>query len=122
MQVGKQLTLQKRHMCFTISEAYKLFYDNNPAVKFSHTSFYNQKPDFIQLWAETPINTCLCTYHENMWLLTSAELKTCQISVDWLIELFVIKTIKVVRHKNVKSVKIYLFGMNLQNKFSMRMM
>ena len=36
-------------MCFTVNEAYKLFCDNNPAVKISHTSFYNQKPDFIQL-------------------------------------------------------------------------
>ena len=29
---GKTMTLQKRYMCFTISEAYKLLCDNNPAV------------------------------------------------------------------------------------------
>ena len=66
---GKTMTLQKRYMCFTISETYKLFCNNNRAVEISCTSFYNQKPDFIQLWAETPVNTC--TYHENMRLLTS---------------------------------------------------
>ena len=59
-------------MCFTISETCKLFCDNNPAVKISHTSFYNQKPDFIQLQAETPVNTCSCTYQENIQLLISA--------------------------------------------------
>ena len=74
------MTLQKRYMRFTISEAYKLFCDNNPLVKISRTSFYNQKPDFIQLRAETPVNTCLCTYHENMRLLTSAVEKLPDIS------------------------------------------
>ena len=77
---GKTMTLQKGYMCFTISEACKLFCDNNPLVKISHTSFYNQKPDFIQLRAETPVNACLCTYHENMRLLTSAVEKLPDIS------------------------------------------
>ena len=77
---GEIMTLQKRYRCSTISEAYKLFYDNNPAVKISQTSFYNQKPDFIQLQKETPVNTCLCTYHENMQLLTSAAEKLPDIS------------------------------------------
>ena len=63
---GKTITLQKRYMCLTISQAYKLFCDNNPVVNIIHPSFYNQKPDFIQLQAETPVNTCLYTYHENM--------------------------------------------------------
>ena len=63
---GETMTLQKKYMCFTISEAYKLFCDNNPAVTMSCISFYNQRPDFIQLRAETPVNTCLYTYHENM--------------------------------------------------------
>ena len=63
---GKTITLQKRYMCLTISQAYKLFCDSNPVVNIIHTSFYNQKPDFIHLQAETPVNTCLCTYHENM--------------------------------------------------------
>ena len=59
---GKTMTYQKRYMCFTISEVYKLFCDNNPLVKISRTSFYNQKPDFIQLRAETPVNTCFGKY------------------------------------------------------------
>ena len=46
---GKTMTLQKRYMCFPINEANKLLCDNNPTVEISHTSFYNQKPDFIQL-------------------------------------------------------------------------
>ena len=77
---GKTMTLQKRYICFTIREAYKLFCDNNPAVKISHTLLYNQKPDFIQWWAETPVITCLCTYHEHMQLLNSAFEKILDIS------------------------------------------
>ena len=74
---GKTMKLQKRYICFAISEPYK---DKNPAVKISSTSFYNQKPDFIQLRAETPVNPCLCTYHENMRLLTFAVKKLRGIS------------------------------------------
>ena len=77
---GKTMGLQKRCMCFTISEACILFCNGNPAVQISCTSFYNQKPDFIQLREETPVNTCLCTYHENMWLLNSAVEKLPDIS------------------------------------------
>ena len=68
------MTLQKRHTCFTISEAYKLFCDKNPAVKILHTSFYNQKPGFTWLQAEKPVHNCLRTYHKNMPLLISAAL------------------------------------------------
>ena len=39
-----------------------------------------QKPDFMQLQEETPANTCLCTHHENMWLLNSAVEKLPDIS------------------------------------------
>ena len=63
---GKAMTVQKRYMCFTISEAYKLFCVGNPAVKIGHTSFYNWKPDFMQLRTETPVTACLCTYRENV--------------------------------------------------------
>ena len=63
---GKTMTLKNRYMCFTINEACKVFCDNIPTVKVSRTSFNNQKPSFIQLRAETPVDTCLYTYHENM--------------------------------------------------------
>ena len=69
---GKTVSVQKRYMCYTLNESYKLFCDQNLSIKISRTTFYNCKPDHVMLRADTPANTCLYTYHENMRLLVSA--------------------------------------------------
>ena len=60
--------LYKRDTCAT----QPMFCIDYPYIKLGRTSFYSCKPDYVMLRLETPANSCLCIYHENMgFLITS---------------------------------------------------
>ena len=66
---GKSKSIQKRYLCYTFNEAYKMFCIDYPYIKLGRTSFHSCKPDHVMLRSETPANSCLCIYHENLRLL-----------------------------------------------------
>ena len=68
---GKTRSLLKWHQFYTINEAYKLFCIDYPYIY--RTSFYSCKPDHVVLRSETPANSCLCIYHENMRLMITSS-------------------------------------------------
>ena len=70
--VKPDLYKRDTYLCYTINEAYELFCIDYPYIKLGRTSFYSCKPDHAMLRSETPANSCLCIYHENMRLLITS--------------------------------------------------
>ena len=56
---GKRKSIQKRYLCYTFNEAYKMFCINYPYKKLGRTSFHSCKPNHVMLRSETPANSCL---------------------------------------------------------------
>ncbi|CAF4040399.1 unnamed protein product [Rotaria sp. Silwood1] len=71
-----------RFMEMTIKEAYLLFKDENPTIRIGHSKFYALKPKWIKI--KSPYLNCLCTYHENFYLLLESWNK--QSDTKWNIE------------------------------------
>lgn len=69
---GMKNHLQKRHLIFTIKEAFAIFKEENPAVQIKLTKFYELRPKHVLLTSETPHNVCVCKYHANFNYLTEA--------------------------------------------------
>jgi hypothetical protein len=58
-------SVQKRHMCFTIREAYFLFKQEFPDVAIRKSKFANLRPHHVRVQAETSKNVCVCAIHYN---------------------------------------------------------
>ena len=65
------MSMGKRFMQMTISEAFHLFYIENSSLKIGKSKFYELRPKDVK--AESPHDTCLCIYHENMSLLAKVS-------------------------------------------------
>jgi hypothetical protein len=63
-----------RFMEMSVGEAYTLFKDEYPSIKISHSKFYDLRPKWIKI--DSPPQNCLCTYHENFYLLLEVNYKT----------------------------------------------
>lgn len=66
---GKKEKVQKRYLCMTLSEVFSLFVQEFPNNLISRSFFCELRPAYVQLRSETPQNTCLCIYHENIRLI-----------------------------------------------------
>lgn len=62
-----------RFMEITISEAFRTFIDENPSVDIGKSSFYALRPRQVKCTA--PLDTCLCIYHENMFLMLKVSIQ-----------------------------------------------
>jgi len=69
---------QKRHMLFTIREAYAIFIEEYPDIDIKLSKFYELRPKFVMLTSEMPHNVCVCKYHANLFYLLSALSKELQ--------------------------------------------
>ena len=56
-----------RFMEITGREAFQKFANENPSIAIGQASFYPLKPRQVKY--NSPLDTCLCIYHENMHLL-----------------------------------------------------
>ena len=56
-----------RFMEITGREAFQKFVNENPSIVIGKSSFYALKPKQVKY--NSPLDTCLCIYHENMHLL-----------------------------------------------------
>lgn len=63
---------QKRHMVYTIKEAYTIFQEENPETKIQIRKFYELRPAFVLPISDTPHNVCVCKYHSNILFILEA--------------------------------------------------
>lgn len=63
---GKKTIHQKRHLLFTIGEAYELLKQDHPEVTIGKSKFASLRPPFVLLSSSLPHNVCGCKYHQNM--------------------------------------------------------
>ena len=64
-----------RFMEITGREAFQKFINENPSIAIGKSSFYALKPRQVKY--NSPLDTCLCIYHENMHLLLKVS-KICE--------------------------------------------
>jgi hypothetical protein len=57
----------KRFMEITISQAFRFFSIDNPALKIRKSKFFSLRPKDVK--PKSPHDVCLCIYHENVSLL-----------------------------------------------------
>jgi len=50
-----------------VGEAYKMFKEHYSTTQIGHSKFHALRPKWIKI--NSPIQNCLCTYHENYYLL-----------------------------------------------------
>ena len=62
-----------RYMTMTIKEAFELFKKRYPSIQIGHSKFYALRPKWIKV--KNPVQNCLCTYHENFYLLLEVNAK-----------------------------------------------
>lgn len=55
----------RRHLLFTVSEAFSLFKESHPEIKVGRSTFANLRPDNVKSYRDIPQNVCMCKYHEN---------------------------------------------------------
>lgn len=72
---GVSLSLSKRTMLYSYSEAYQLFKQKHPDVKCSFTSFFGYKPPEIKSFTLQEHNVCVCELHANMDMALQALCK-----------------------------------------------
>lgn len=60
---------QKRHMMYTVSEAFSIFKEENPGEKIKISKFYELRPKFVMLISDMPHDVCVCKYHANIFYL-----------------------------------------------------
>ena len=65
-----KMTAPVRCMEITRREAFQKFANENPSIAIGNASFYALKPRQVKF--NSPLDTCLCIYHENMHLLLKA--------------------------------------------------
>ncbi|PSN37461.1 hypothetical protein C0J52_11708 [Blattella germanica] len=65
----------RRHMLFTISEAFNLFREEHPEVNIGRSKFAELRPMHIKPYCDIPHNVCVCRYHENFENLRSIASK-----------------------------------------------
>ena len=69
---GGKFKLQKRHLYFSLKEAFALFQEEYPTIKIGLSKFCTLRPEQVKLSAETPSNVCTCIYHQNFILALDA--------------------------------------------------
>ena len=62
-------TQQARYMMMSLREAYNKFIEQHSTVKMSLSKFCELRPPNVKLFDHLPHQVCLCSYHENVWLL-----------------------------------------------------
>jgi len=84
---NQTITLQKRILLFSIREAYQLYLiehsnnNNNTNLSLSMTSFRDLRPLNVLVQSHMSHRSCLCSYHENVFLLIK-PLSKCSRSSD----------------------------------------
>ena len=68
---GKE-RLQKRHLYFSLGEAFALFVEEYPSIQIGKSKFAELRPANVLLQKDTPKEACLCVYHESIVLLCEA--------------------------------------------------
>lgn len=66
------MRMQKRHLYYTVNETYSLFKQDNPDVIIGKSKFAQLKPQHVLHRSDTPKDSCLCIYHENVVLICEA--------------------------------------------------
>jgi len=68
---GKKVkrTEQVRYMLVSLKEARNSFVKTHPVYKIGLSKFCELRPVNIKLFDHIPHNVCVCSYHENVWLL-----------------------------------------------------
>lgn len=78
---GKKISLQKRILLFSIRETLQLFLDEKKNVNhaLSLTSFGELRPKNVLIQSHMSHRSCLCIYHENIYLLLKplSKIITC---------------------------------------------
>ena len=63
---SKKVFVQKRYLLYSLRETFALFKNDNPSTLVGLSKFSSLRPTNVKLLSETPKNTCLCLYHENI--------------------------------------------------------
>ena len=69
---GQKERLQKRLMIMNLAEAHQIYLKDNPERSVGLSKFCEMRPQQVQLLSEKDQQVCLCKYHENADLITSA--------------------------------------------------
>ena len=69
---GVKQKYQKRHLCMTLRELYRLFIQEYPELCIEKSKFAELRPGHVLLSSEMPTNVCVCRHHENFILLCEA--------------------------------------------------